>query len=79
MNSAEYLALFTALAPEIIVVLTALLVLSVDVLRPADWPRSYRMSIGAGLVTLGCAGAAGWMFLNPTVGDFLGGRRIIKR
>ena len=77
MNSSEYIALFTALAPEIIIVLTALLVLAVDALRPADWPRSYRMSIGAGLVTLGCAGAAGWMFINPTVGDFLGGRFVI--
>jgi NADH-quinone oxidoreductase subunit N len=77
VNTADYLALFAALAPEIIVVLTALLVLSVDLLGLHDTPRSYRMNIAAGLTTVGCAGAAGWMFLNPTVGNWHGGMFVI--
>ena len=77
MNSADYLALLTALAPEVIIVLTALLVLAVDLLGLQDTPRSYRMSIAAGLTTLGCAGAAGWMFLNPTVGNWHSGMLVI--
>lgn len=77
MNSSDYLTLLTALAPEVIVVLTALLVLAVDLLGLHDTPRSYRMSIAAGLTTLGCAGAAGWMFLNPTVGNWHSGMLVI--
>lgn len=77
MNTADYLALLTALAPEVIVVLTALLVLAVDLLGLQDTPRSYRMSIAAGLTTLGCAGAVGWMFMNPTVGNWHGGMFVI--
>ncbi len=77
MNTADYLTLLSALAPEVIVVLTALLVLAVDLLGLQDTPRSYRMSIAAGLTTLGCAGAVGWMFMNPTVGNWHGGMLVI--
>ena len=77
MTTAAYLQLLTALAPEVIVVCTALLVLAVDLLGLQDTPRSYRMSIAAGLTTLGCAGAAGWMFINPTVGNWHGGMFVI--
>jgi len=52
VNTADYLTLLSALAPEVIVVLTALLVLAVDLLGLQDTPRSYRMSIAAGLTTL---------------------------
>lgn len=77
MNTADYLALLTALAPEVIVVLTALLVLAVDLLGLQDTPRSYRMSIAAGLTTLGCAGAVGEYFFGEGedvcgVGDLVG-------
>ena len=57
MNTADYLQLLTALAPEVIVVCTALLVLAVDLLGLQGTPRSYRMSIAAGITTLGCAAA----------------------
>ena len=77
MNTSDYLQLFSALAPEIIVVLTALVVLAADLLGLQDTPRSYRMSIAAGLTTVGCAGAVGWMFLNPTVGNWHGGMFVI--
>jgi len=77
VNTADYLTLLSALAPEVIVVLTALLVLAVDLLGLQDTPRSYRMSIAAGLTTLGCAGAVGWMFINPTVGNWHGGMLVI--
>lgn len=77
MNTSDYLNLLSALAPEVIVVLTALLVLAADLLGLQDTPRSYRMSIAAGLTTVGCAGAAGWMFLNPTTGNWHGGMFVI--
>ncbi len=77
MNTADYLQLLTALAPEVIVVCTALLVLAVDLLGLQDTPRSYRMSIAAGLTTLGCGGAVVWMFTNPTVGNWLGGMLVV--
>lgn len=70
MNTSDYFQLFSALAPEVIVVLTALLVLAADLLGLQDTPRSYRMSIAAGLTTVGCAGAVAWMFLNPTTGNW---------
>ena len=77
MNPADYLALLTALAPEVIVVCTALLVLATDLLGLQGTPRAYRMSIAAGLTTLGCGGAVVWMFTNPTVGNWLGGMLVV--
>ena len=77
MNTADYLQLLTALAPEVIVVCTALLVLAVDLLGLQGKPRSYRMSIAAGITTLGCAAAVVWMFINPTVGNWHGGMLVI--
>jgi len=77
VNTSDYFQLFSALAPEVIVVLTALLVLAADLLGLQDTPRSYRMSIAAGLTTVGCAGAAGWMFLNPVVRNWHNGMFVI--
>lgn len=77
MNTSDYLALLTALAPEVIVVLTALLVLAVDLLGSQDTPRSYRMSVAAGLTTVGCGGAAVWMLVNSTVGNWHGGMFVV--
>ena len=77
MNSADYFQLFSALAPEVIVVLTALLVLAADLLGLQDTPRAYRMSIAAGLTTVGCAGAVAWMFMNRTTGNWHGGMFVI--
>ncbi len=77
MNTADYLQLLSVLAPEVIVVCTALLILAVDLIGLQDTPRSYRMSIAAGLTTLGCAGAVGWMFMNPMVGNWHGGMLVI--
>lgn len=77
MNTSDYLALFTALAPEVIVVLTALLVLAVDLLGLKDTPRSYRMSVAAGLTTVGCGGAVVWMLVNSTVGNWQSGMFVI--
>lgn len=77
MNNSDYLQLLSALGPEVIVALTALLVLAADLLGLQDTPRSYRMSIGAGLTTVGCAGAVAWMFMNRTTGNWHGGMFII--
>ena len=77
MNTSYYFQLFSALAPEVIVVLTALLVLAADLLGLQDTPRSYRMSIAAGLTTVGCAGAVAWMFMNRTTGSWHGGMFVI--
>ncbi len=77
MNNDDYFKLLSALGPEVIVVLTALLVLAADLLGLQDTPRSYRMSIGAGLTTVGCAGAVAWMFMNRTTGTWHGGMFII--
>ncbi|NBR85174.1 MAG: NADH-quinone oxidoreductase subunit N [Verrucomicrobia bacterium] len=77
MNTTDYFQLFSALAPEIIVAITALLVLAADLLGLQETPRSYRMSIAAGLTTVGCAGAVAWMFLNRTTGNWHGGMFVI--
>ncbi len=77
MNNSDYLQFFSALGPEVIVVLTALLVLAADLLGLQDTPRSYRMSIAAGLTTVGCAGAVAWMFMNRTTGNWHGGMFVI--
>jgi len=77
VNTSDYFQLFSALAPEVIVVLTALLVLAADLLGFQDTPRSYRMSIAAGLTTVGCAGAVAWMFMNRTTGSWHGGMFVI--
>ncbi len=77
MNTSDYFDLLSVLGPEVIVVLTAFLVLAVDLLGMRDTPRSYRMSIAAGLTTVGCAGAVAWMFMNHTVGNWHGGMFVI--
>lgn len=77
MNAPDYFQLLSALAPEVIVVLTALLVLAVDLLGLQNKPRSFRMSIAAGLTALGCATAIGWMLLKSTVGAWPGGMFVI--
>lgn len=77
MNNDDYFRLLSALGPELIVVLTALLVLAADLLGLQDTPRSYRMSIGAGLTTVGCVGAVAWMFVNRTTGNWHGGMFVI--
>ncbi len=73
----NYFDLFTALAPEVIVVLTALLVLVVDLISLRDAPRSRRMGIAAGITTLGCVGAVGWMLLNPFGGTWPNGMLVV--
>jgi NADH-quinone oxidoreductase subunit N len=57
----SYLDLLRLMAPETIVVVTALAVLAVDLLMMRAQPLQRRFTLGAFIVALGCAAASGWM------------------
>jgi len=57
----SYLELLRLTAPEIIIVLTALVVLAADLLVLREDPLRNRLQIGAAFAGLGCVIAAGWL------------------
>ena len=68
MNGMSYWQLFTLVAPETIVVITAVLVLSVDLLVMREEPVRNRFWIGAAFAGLGCLVAAVWLLaINPPI------------
>jgi NADH-quinone oxidoreductase subunit N len=63
MNPISYTHLLRLLAPEVIVVLTALIVLASDLLFLRTCPTRLRFSVTAALAALGCAGAIACLLL----------------
>jgi NADH-quinone oxidoreductase subunit N len=61
-----YLQCLTALAPEAIVVATALLVLLVDLVLAREKPLAQRVGLTAAIACLGCAAAMAWVALVPS-------------
>jgi NADH-quinone oxidoreductase subunit N len=61
-----YLQCATALLPEIIVVLTALLVLLADLAVFRDKPLALRVQLTSALACLGCVLAMAWLALKPS-------------
>jgi NADH-quinone oxidoreductase subunit N len=60
-----YLLCLKALAPEIIVVATALLVLLADLVWMRAKPQAQRVGLTAAITCLGCAAAMAWVALAP--------------
>jgi NADH-quinone oxidoreductase subunit N len=59
--------LLALVAPETVIVLTALAVLAVDLLAMREQPVRHRFWVGAAFAALGCVAAAVWLLvLNPT-------------
>ena len=63
--SLSYLELLKLAMPETIVVVTALVVLAVDLLFTRDEPLRARFSIGAMISIFGCVAAGAWMYFGP--------------
>jgi len=73
----SYLELLRLAAPETVVVLTALLALSVDLLVMRDQPLRSRLLIGGVLSMLGCLVAIVWMSGTQTVENFPDGAGML--
>jgi NADH-quinone oxidoreductase subunit N len=71
LSTPSYWGLLTLIAPETILVIAALAVLSVDLFVMREQPVRYRFWIGAAFATLGCVAATVWLLeLNsPTHSD----------
>src|ERR1041385_2316926 len=75
MNYAE---IFRALIPETIVVITALVVLGVDLITLRDASTQTRGRVGALLLGLGCAGAIAALAQTPSL-RLLDGMLVLDR
>jgi NADH-quinone oxidoreductase subunit N len=66
----NYLDLLRLAAPEIIVVITAVVVLAVDLSALRNLEPRLRFGIGAIIAAAGCAAAIAWMLVLPQQGNF---------
>ena len=73
----SYLPLLTLAVPETIVVLTALVVLAVDLTSLRGLETRLRFVIGGMLTCVGCAAAIAWMFVMPAHADALQGMLVV--
>jgi NADH-quinone oxidoreductase subunit N len=73
----NYLDLLKLAAPETIVVLTALAVLTADLLAMRDLELRFRFIIGAMLSCAGCVAAIAWMAALPQHTNFLEGMLVV--
>jgi NADH-quinone oxidoreductase subunit N len=71
--SADYSQLLRLAWPEVILVVTALLVLSVDLLVVRGQPTRIRFSVASGIGSVGCVGAILRLLLAPERGNVLDG------
>jgi NADH-quinone oxidoreductase subunit N len=69
----NYFDLLKLAAPEVIVVLTALAVLTVDLTSMRGLDSRLRMVIGGLVASAGCAAAMLWLLVNPVQADALNG------
>ena len=75
----DYLELLQLAAPELIVVVTALAVLSADLLTMRDLEPAVRLRIGALISCVGCAVAIGWMAALPGQADVADGMLVVSQ
>ncbi len=68
MMTGGYPELFKLVLPEAIVVVTALIVLSVDLLLLRSGKMRTRFVVGAGIACIGCVGAISQMLTAPQRG-----------
>jgi NADH-quinone oxidoreductase subunit N len=72
----SYLEIFESAIPETIVVVTALIVLAVDLLELRGLERRLRMGIAAMICGAGCLVAIGWMLVLPEQGNPVDGMMV---
>ncbi|HVV72870.1 MAG TPA: NADH-quinone oxidoreductase subunit N, partial [Verrucomicrobiae bacterium] len=72
----NYLELLRLAAPELVVVVTALVVLAADLLAMRELELKFRLRIGAMIASVGCLVSIGWMSALPQHTDFLQGTLV---
>ena len=78
MTNFSYLDLLHLVLPEVIVVITALFVLSVDLMFLRTSESRLRGSVGAILSLAGCAAAVGWILHTPQSTNVLDGMLVLN-
>jgi len=78
MTTFNYLDLLRLVWPEVIVVIAALIVLSVDLMFLRTSETRLRGSIGAGLSLAGCAAAMAWILHTPQSANVLDGMLVLN-
>lgn len=74
----NYLELFKLALPETIVVVTALVVLAIDLTGMRGMDTRLRFIIGAMVSCLGCAAAVGWTIVMPVQGEIADGMMVVN-
>src|SRR5215471_554240 len=77
MRPMSYLELLQLAAPEVIVAVTALVVLAADLLAMRDLELRFRLIIGAMISIVGCLVAVGWMTALPEHANFQVGMLVV--
>lgn len=73
----NYLELLKLALPETIVVVTALIVLAVDVVTMRELELRFRFIIAGMIACVGCFGAIAWMLISHTHANAFGGMLVI--
>lgn len=73
----SYLELLKLVAPETILVLTALVVLAADLVAMRELELHFRLAIGAMISSVGCLVAIGWMLVLPQHADVFSGILVV--
>lgn len=74
----DYLELLKLAAPELIVVVTALVVLTTDLVTLRELDLAFRLRIGALISCVGCVGAIGWMLALPEQANVMEGMLVVN-
>jgi NADH-quinone oxidoreductase subunit N len=74
----SYLELLKLAMPEAIVVITALVVLGIDLTSMRGMETRLRLGIGAMISCVGCVAAIAWMLVVPTLGDAGEGMLVVS-
>ena len=77
MSGVSYLELLKVAAPETIVVLTVLVVLTADLVALRGLELRFRLLVSAMICCVGCAAAIGWMLALPQQAVFLEGMLVV--
>ena len=73
----NYLELLKLALPETIVVVTALVVIAVDLLALHELDKRFRFIIGGMIASIGCVGAIVWMLISSTEANAFGGMLVV--
>jgi len=73
----NYLDLFKLAVPEMVIVVTALVVLAVDVVTLRDLELRFRFIVAGMIACVGCVGATAWMLISHPSANLFGGMFVI--